>query len=68
MYIYLVMFLFYIDDSSGVKKARDDREECILQVLLLPLIKEFPVSMLSDEYFKKVWCSFHVLHQSFKYF
>lgn len=64
------MSLFYINDSPGVKKAECDDvgEEWILQVLVLPMIKEIPISMLSDEYFKKVWCSFHILHQSFKYF
>ncbi|KAK1382752.1 CPRF interacting protein [Heracleum sosnowskyi] len=31
-------------------------EECILQVIKLPLIKDIPISMLSDEYFKKEEC------------
>lgn len=60
------MSLFYIDDFSGVKKVHECSkvgEECILQVIKLPLIKDIPIFMLSDEYFKKVWYFFHVLHQ-----
>lgn len=46
---------------AGVKKAKargcsDVGEEYILQVIKLPLIKDIPISMLSDEYFKKEEC------------
>ncbi|XP_074358994.1 uncharacterized protein LOC141698228 isoform X2 [Apium graveolens] len=41
---------------AGVKKCDDLGEEFILQVLVLPFIKEVHISMLSDEFFKKEEC------------
>lgn len=60
------MSLSYVDKFSGIKKTHECSEvgeEHILQVKKMALIRDIPISMLSDEYFRKVCCFFHILHK-----